>query len=165
MIVPLLFWTLTLIGCGYAVAVGGKDGLWASLSIVSASILTIPAERLGSLWASTELAVMIVDAGLFLSLYALALRSDRFFPIWIAGFQLIAVASHIGTMIAPAFAPKIYKALESVWAIPITLSMVIGIAADRAVERPERILPSRTGASRSAAMRVRSERRRAGRRR
>ena len=152
---PLLFWTLTLLGCGYAAAVGGKDGLWASLSLICASLLTLPAERLGSLWASTEIAVMGVDLGLFLSLYGLTLRTKRFFPIWMAGFQLISVATHISTLIAPTFTPRIYRAMESVWAIPITVVMVLGIAMDRSRLDPPSRRPTVPGSG-GASSRVRN---------
>ncbi len=72
-----------------------------------------------------------VDLGLLLGLYALALRSRRFFPIWMAGFHLIAVTTHLSTVLEPEITPRLYRAMESLWAIPITLAMVFGIALDR----------------------------------
>ena len=78
---------------------------------------------------------MAVDACLLAGLYILALRSHRFFPIWMTGFQLVAVVSHCATMIAPDFTPKIYRALEGLWAVPITLAMIVGIATDSRARR------------------------------
>ncbi|MEI9928037.1 MAG: hypothetical protein WDN44_10540 [Sphingomonas sp.] len=48
-----------------------------------------------------------------------------------AGFQLIAVVTHLATLLAPRFLPDIYFAAESFWALPVLLSMVIGVALDR----------------------------------
>lgn len=126
-----LFWALTLLACGFVAVSGGRDGRWAVLLIICASLLTIPATRLGQQWARTEHLILAVDLALLVGLYALALRTRRHFPMWMAGFQLIAVTTHLSTFIAPAFTPAIYRAMESLWAVPITLSMVLGVALDR----------------------------------
>ena len=133
--VALLFWTLTLLGCGYAATYGGRDGRWAVFLIISATLLTIPAILLGREWRNTEYGILLVDLMLLASLYALSLRSRRFFPLWMTGFHLVAVTTHVSTLIAPEFTPRIYRALESVWAIPMTMSMIIGIALDHRAQR------------------------------
>lgn len=129
--IGLLFWLLTMVGCGYAAAAGGKDGRWAAFLIIAASLLTIPATRLGQDWARTEYLILVVDLALLAGLSVLALRSRRFFPLWMTGFHLIAVLTHVSTLLAPDFAPPIYRALESLWAIPMTLAMMWGIHLDR----------------------------------
>ena len=135
MTVAVLFWLLTLLGCGFAATYGGKDGRWAVFLIISATLLTIPAMLFGRQWHSTEFAIFLVDLLLLANLYGLCLRSERYFPIWMTGFHLVAVTTHLSTLIAPEFTPRIYRALGSVWAIPMTLSMIVGIALDRAASR------------------------------
>jgi hypothetical protein len=125
-----MFWLLTLVGCGYAAAVGGSEGRWAAFLIFAASLLTIPATRLGESWAHTEYLILLVDLSLLIGLYALVLKSRRYFPVWMTGFHLIAVLTHVGTLIAPEFAPAIYRALGSLWAVPMTLCMMWGIHLD-----------------------------------
>jgi hypothetical protein len=136
--IGLFFWMLTLAGCGYAAMLGGREGRWAACLIISASLLTIPATRLGAHWARSELGVMSVDAALLVGLYVLSLRSRRYFPIWMAGFHLVAVGTHLGTLIAPDFTPRIYRALASLWAVPMTVCMVLGVALDRGLTRSDR---------------------------
>jgi hypothetical protein len=143
MLIGLLFWMLTLLGCGYAVAAGAKDGRWACALLIGASVLSIPAAHIGHRWNQTEYAILVVDAVLLLGLIALMLKSDRFFPIWMAGFQLASVATHFSTIIVPGFTPGVYRGLESVWALPITLSMVLGIFLDRRVSLPTVQKPKR----------------------
>jgi drug/metabolite transporter superfamily protein YnfA len=138
-IILALFWTMTLVGCGYAAAAGGRDGRWAALLILSASLLSIPAILLGRHWHRIELGVMVVDAMLMAGLFLLSMRTARFFPLWMAGFQLIAVTTHLATMLAPDFTPRVYRALEGVWAVPMTMAMIFGIMLDRRMER----LPAR----------------------
>lgn len=131
MLIGILFWSLTIIGCLYAALLGSRDGRWAALLITSASLLSIPAALLSGGWARTEHALFTVDALLLVGLLTLAMKSDRYFPIWMAGFQLISVLTHLSTLMAPDFAPKIYRALGSLWAMPITVSMMWGIYLDR----------------------------------
>lgn len=132
MLIGILFWTLTAIGCGYAAYCGGRDGKWAAFLIIGAALLTIPATLQGQAWITTEYAVLIVDSLLLGGLFILTLRSDRLFPIWMTGLHLLAVITHLSTLVAPDFAPKIYRALGALWAVPMTLSMIIGIHLDRA---------------------------------
>ena len=131
--IGILFWLLTIFGCGYAAAAGGKDGRWAAALIIVASLMSIPATLMGASWHGTETLIFAVDLALLIALYLLALCSRRYFPLWMVGFHLMSVLTHVSTLIAPDFAPAIYRALESLWAIPMTLAMIWGIHLDRRV--------------------------------
>jgi len=131
MIIPLLFWILTLAACAFAAAIGGNDGRAAAFMILAASVLTIPATLMGNAWHRPEVAILAVDMLLLVMLYGLTLSSKRFFPIWMTGLHLIAVVTHLSALIAPDFTPRIYRALAGLWAIPMTLSMVFGILLDQ----------------------------------
>ena len=127
----MIFWLLALSACIYAAAAGGKDGRWATALIILASIATIPASRIGARFGQLETAVFGVDLALFAGLYILMLTSRRWFPVWMAGFHLIAVLTHLATRFAPDFTAKAYFAVESFWAIPVIISMAVGVALDR----------------------------------
>ena len=137
MIIAYLFWALALLCCGYAILFGGRDGRWAAFLIIAAAVMTAPATLFGRAWGNIELAIFAVDAGLLLGLYGLMLVSRRYWPIWMTGFHLIAVITHFSTLLAPKFTPALYRALESFWAIPVLLSLLLGVALDRrAARRP-----------------------------
>lgn len=131
MLVALLFWALTLLCCGFAAAYGGLAGR----QIAVATILGVAATSLATLdensWLGPQVPALIVDAALFAALLWIAHRADRWFPIWFAGLQLVAVASHFGSIVAPGFAPKVYFLLQGFWALPMYLSLVTGVALDR----------------------------------
>lgn len=135
MIIAVLFWLLVLVTCSHAAALGGRDGRWAAFLVIAASLLTLPATLLGRGWGRTELAILMVDLMLLIGLYALMLRSRRYWPIWMVGFHLVAVASHLGTILVPTFSPAIYRALGSLWAIPMLVTMMVGIELDRKAAR------------------------------
>lgn len=130
--IAMLFWLLTLLACAYAATFGGRDGRWAASLIILASLLTIPAARLGrAAWGSIEPGVFFVDTVLMLGLYLLVLRSRRWWPIWMSGFHLTAITSHLAAFLSEGFVPDIYFAAASFSAIPVPVCMVIGITLDR----------------------------------
>jgi hypothetical protein len=63
------------------------------------------------------------------------------------GFHLVAVVTHFSTLLTPDFTPRIYRALESVWAIPVLLSLLIGVEKDRRAGLGSR--PARTALAES----------------
>src|SRR3546814_14924405 len=71
---------------------------------------------MGTFWAGlsnpsyrdVEWAMLLIDFGLLLALSAIAGAADRFWPIWLAAFQLVAVAAHGVTAYNPAILPVAY---------------------------------------------------------
>jgi hypothetical protein len=130
-LIGLLFWMLALLSCSHAILFGGRDGRWAAFLILIASGLTLPATLLDQAYWETELTILAADLFLLGGLYAVMLASRRYWPIWMVGFHLVAVVTHLSTLIVPDFTPRMYRAMESFWAIPVLLSMLIGVELDR----------------------------------
>ncbi len=124
-----------LMSAGYASIYGGRTGRAGSAIFVLATALTAFGTLLNPTWGSTSYAVFAVDSGCLLLLAALAIHSNRFWPIWAVGFQLVAVATHIATLWIPDIVPKAYQAILSFWSIPILWVMVAGTRKDRKYER------------------------------
>lgn len=124
-----------LLCAGYASVFGGNTGRIGSLIFMSAALLTALGTLWNPTWASTSYAVFAVDSGCLLALTALAMTSNRFWPIWAVGFQTVAVATHIATIWMPDLVPRAYQALLSFWSIPILWVMVSGTRKDRQYER------------------------------
>ena len=118
----------------YASVNGGRTGKAGSAIFVLASVLTVAAARMHPSWAGTSLGLFAVDAGCLLALLILALASNRFWPIWALGFQIVAVATHLATLSIPDVVPKSFQALLSFWAIPILWVMVAGTHKDMQYE-------------------------------
>ena len=131
MLIALLFWGLTLTCCGFAAGFGGWAGRWIAGLYVAACLGTLAAFLLETDWHHTNYATFAVDLVLLVGLIAVALRSDRWFPVWFAGFHLVAVISHLASLAAPGFAPKIYFLLQSFWSVPMLFTLALGVALDR----------------------------------
>jgi hypothetical protein len=118
-----------LLCVAYGSWAGGKTGKAGSAIFIAATALTAAGAMLNPTWASTSYAVFAVDSG------CLAVNSNRFWPIWAVGFQMVAVATHIATLWIPDIVPKAYQAILSFWSIPILWVMVAGTRKDRKYER------------------------------
>lgn len=130
----LAFYSALLLCAVYASVNGGRTGKAGSAIFVLASVLTVAAARIHPSWAGTSLGLFAVDAGCLLALLILALASNRFWPIWALGFQIVAVATHLATPSIPDVVPKSFQALLSFWAIPILWVMVAGTHKDMQYE-------------------------------
>lgn len=119
----------------YASFVGGRTGRAGSVIFIAATAFSALAAMMNPTWASTSYALFAVDSGCLLALAALALHSNRFWPIWAVGFQTVAVATHLATIWIPDIVPKAYQAMLSFWSIPILWVMVAGTRKDRRYQK------------------------------
>lgn len=78
----------------------------------------------------------------FASLFAISLRANRIYPLWMAGFQLTAVATHFATGIAAQALPRAYALLNLLPFYFVMAAFVAGMIAHQRRER--RIGPYRS---------------------
>jgi hypothetical protein len=119
----------------FAAIFGGKTGKVAAVIFFAANSMSIWATSISPDWQGTSYAMMLVDSLCFFALMALAMTSNRYWPIWALGLQLISVLTHVATIIDPTIFPGIYDSLSGFWSIPILLVMVWGTVLDRKYEK------------------------------
>jgi hypothetical protein len=122
MLVTLLFWSLATLCCGFAARYGGRSGMRVASAIILALIATTLLPD-GNRWVAPNLWALAVDSILLTALVQIAARSDRWFPVWTAGLQLLGVTSHLGSIFARSFAPDVYFLLQAFWVIPMLLTL------------------------------------------
>lgn len=134
--ITIIFWLFALLSGGFVWLHGKSEGRRAILLFLAATLLTAAVQVLHTRWQQTHWPLMAVDTAYLVATYVFALRSERYWPLWIAAFQLLTVASHFATIIAPNYLPKIYTAIATFWVVPLLLSMVAGVYLDhRALKR------------------------------
>jgi hypothetical protein len=69
---------------------------------------------------------LVIDLLVLIALVAVALRSDRFWPLWVAGLQLTISLSHVLKAIQPDLLPLAYAAAERFWSYPTLIILFIG---------------------------------------
>ena len=122
----IFFWLLLLMSCGYALWRGRKYERIASLVFISATVLSILGHSPHDRYVAIEASDLIIDTSVLVAVIAIALASDRFWPLWVAGLQLVDSMSHLMKAIDASLLPTVYGAAERFWSYPILLILFIG---------------------------------------
>lgn len=85
----------------------------AAASYLAAWALTLVTFRAGT--GGTQWSVMIVDVGLLVILTAIALRSARYWPLFSASFQLLAVVTHVARALDSEVSGWAYQTAGIIW--------------------------------------------------
>jgi len=81
--------------------------------------------------------VAIIDVGVLAFFVALALRTCRFWPLWVAGLQLTTVMGHGLRLLQPEMVNFAYAAAMRFWAYPILIILMIAaLRSDRYAAPP-----------------------------
>jgi len=123
----IIFWAFLLLTCGYALWRGRKYEQLSALVFIAASIASLlshaPAQER---YIGIETSDLVIDLAVLAALLGIALRSDRFWPLWVAGLQLTVTVSHVMKAIKPDLMPFAYAAAERFWSYPILLILFAG---------------------------------------
>lgn len=125
----LLLFLAVLFGCcGYALWRGGGPERWAAGLQLGAFAIDEVVHRLidGSSYATVEVGSFTLDVALLVALIVLAHRSTRYWPLWLGGWQIAAIVSHITKTIDPGMAAAGYAFQAAVWAYPMLITTAWG---------------------------------------
>lgn len=127
MLSPVTYWILLLAVTAYAFWRGKVDERMAAAICIAATIATrLVHTPLTSRFSDVEVGVMIVDLAALMGFTFIALRSQRFWPLWVAGLQLTTIIAHLFKVIDLDLVPQVYAAAARFWVYPIFLIIVIG---------------------------------------
>lgn len=123
----MIFWIVLLASCGYALWRGRKYERLAAMVFIAATVLSILARSpLHGRYSGIEISDLVIDSAVLVAVVAIALVSDRFWPLWAAGLQLVDSMSHMLKAIQPSLIPAVYGAAERFWSYPILLILLVG---------------------------------------
>jgi hypothetical protein len=124
---PNLFRILLALVALYAFLRGKRDERNVSIILVVGVIATHFAwTPVDERFAGLETHVMAVDIVVFAGFLWVALRSERFWPMWIAGLQLTTIFGHLLKAVESDLFSKAYGAALMFWAYPIVLILAVG---------------------------------------
>lgn len=128
-----LFIAILLASCGYALVRGGAPERTAGGMLIGAFVIDEIVHRLidGRLYATVEMGSAIVDLGLLSGLVVLAHRSTRYWPLWVAGWQLAAVIAHAAKLLDPTMQATGYAVQAQIWGYPMVLAVGVGAVRHR----------------------------------
>ena len=70
--------------------------------------------------------MLVIDVGVLGAFVTVALSSQRFWPLWVAGLQLTTSLAHLFRMTSVDLIPLAYAAAERFWSYPILLIIAFG---------------------------------------
>lgn len=102
---------------------GGQEERRVCILLLLASLISPIVQQ--SVFSSTEYGILLVDGIVFLILGYGALFSDKYWPMFAAGFQLTIVLMHI-PMSGSVILPLAYADLSVLWSYFVLISLVFG---------------------------------------
>lgn len=113
--------------CTYAAVWGGAperigSAVVAANAVLSFMLVSAPASR----FQGIERGIFVVDVLAFLAFVVLALRANRFWPIWVSGLLGLGVLGHLARWAGPDVIPWAYAVILSIWSYPILAIIAIG---------------------------------------
>lgn len=127
MLKPLVYWSILLLVCAYALWRGNRDAKIVAAVCLLASLATVAVQTpIPTRFSLVDSSLVVVDELAFAGFVVAALISDRFWPLWVAGLQLTSVTSHLLRMLDTDILPRAYAAAERFWVYPIFLLIVVG---------------------------------------
>lgn len=127
MLSPSAYFIVLLLVSAYAFIRGRSDErIAASICILASVASVIAMSPLAGRYSQVEVGVLLVDVLTLVGFTYVALRSDRFWPLWIAGLQLTTLVAHVLKAIELDLVPHAYAAAARFWVYPIFLIIVVG---------------------------------------
>lgn len=124
---PFVFIPLLLAVCVYAWWRGGSDERMVAAACLSGTVATLlVVSPLRERYSGVEEGLLLVDLAVLAGFVTVALRSNRFWPLWVAGLQLTTSLGHILKGIDQDLLPQAYGAALQFWSYPILLILAVG---------------------------------------
>lgn len=137
----LFYWAILALTCGYALARGRRHERIAAIVCVVASLaMPFVLAPFAARYDGIEAGVAVVDIGVLVAFILIAIDSNRFWPLWIAGLQLTSSLSHILKAISSDLLPWAYGAAGQFWSYPILF--IIAGATWRGQRREPALTPA-----------------------
>ncbi len=121
----LVYWITVLVACIYTGCRGGWPerlcvGAVAVASLGTAMLVSPAASR----FHGVEWGVFGVDVCLLLVLVLIVWSTQKYWPLWATGFQLVSLASNTAAL--TTVSPRAYALAQGFWAYAIVASAVAG---------------------------------------
>jgi len=127
----LVFLIATL---AYALRKGGSEERQGALTILLGTLLSEVASEAGPSWSDPqwggiEIDLLMIDAAAFIAFLVIAHRSKKFWPIWAAASQLVAVLTHWVVILNPSIVRTVYATAQPFWIFPVLAAVALGTRA------------------------------------
>ena len=121
------YWLIVLLITLFALLKGKREEWLVMIILIVGTMATRYAQRLSvPFWDNVEYGVLLVDILALAAFTAVALFTRRFWPKYVAGFQLASSSAHLLRLVHHGLPPWVYYIAEAFWIYPILLTVLIG---------------------------------------
>jgi len=124
-LVPAIYLGLLFCVGAYVLWRGQKPERAGLAVILVGSVLSEITAHYDSLWQTGETGIFLVDLAVLFAFMLVLARSDRFWPLWITAFQIVAVVTHLVRFVRPQTVPLAYAVAEQFWVYPMLALLTI----------------------------------------
>jgi hypothetical protein len=111
----------------YALLKGGAPERFGATILAVGSILSLAARSSATgRFGSVEVGVFLADVATLIAFLVLALRAERYWPLWLAALQIIGTAGHVVKLADPDTIPRAYAVALVFWSYPMLLLIALG---------------------------------------
>ncbi len=113
--------------CIYALYRGGAPERWVAVVIIGMLVLDPAVHLVTPLeYAALDPGHFVIDLAGWLALLAIALRANRFWPLWVVSLQTIAMVSHATRLLDMTIHPKAYMIMQIASSYPLLIVLMMG---------------------------------------
>lgn len=124
---PTVFRILLAVVAVYALLRGSRDERYVGLICVAGTFATqFVLSPLADRYEGVEAPALFVDLAVFAGFLIIALRSSRFWPLWVAALQLTTILGHLMKGVESGLLPHAYGAALMFWSYPIIVILAVG---------------------------------------
>lgn len=127
------FFVALLLACtAYAlVAGGGPERIGAATYALACTATYLLISARPGPWQNVEFGVLVIDVATFAGFCILALRAERFWPVWVSALLGLGVFGHLGRWVEPGISRWAYAVALTIWSYPILAILAVGTWAHR----------------------------------
>lgn len=122
----VLFELLQLCVSLYAIRRGGAPERITGWLLLIAALTSLAIGLPANQFRGISLLHFGIDLALCIGLFAIALRANRFWPYWLAAFELLAIGVHGARAIDPTLVPIVYSRMTGEVAYPMCFALALG---------------------------------------
>lgn len=121
---PWLGLVVLLFVCGGAFWKGGSEERYVAAGILLSLAVTVLTRD--NHWEHVESAVFVADTSLFIALVVISLKTAKYWPLAAAGFQLLAIMTHVAKVMDAGLQQWAYITAGVIWTYLLLVALGVG---------------------------------------
>ena len=105
---------------------GGPERIGAAVYALSVAATHLIRTANGQRWLNVAVGEFTVDVLVFIAFVVIALRANRFWPLWVSALLGISVLGHLARLAGPDIFWWAYAVSLTIWSYPIVLLFALG---------------------------------------